>query len=376
MKKTLMILAALFTALILACSAVAAESAGGGLGDYLARIADPADPVVYTLSTTEYGPLEPGDCPADSFIELLQQATFEPAEPAETPEGEYVVLAFPEDGVRFDFFQGKAEDNYFRKVAADESEELFRAVMPEGVSDISGIMNAWYDSIADSQGLVPPIEAKMPDAGWVRDSLTKCNWVCDRAGLEVFLEDTENYKVLISWSSSAWETTEWTFACDYDPAADVLLARNAVKDQVTYGDDGQEVDRKTEYERESEAVFFVNDRGQLVILNAGDEALAELIFERVMNENQGDAGVTEWNLPESTEVTADLKAEFDKAMAGLLGVNYEPVAFLADKDGVNCFLARCTAVYPDAKPYYALVYMNDEGVKNVWDVWLDAHANP
>ena len=171
-------------------------------------------------------------------------------------------------------------------------------------------------------------------------------------------------------------TVDAGYAEAIDPAADVLLARNVIKDQVTYGDDGREVDRKPEYERESGAVFFVNDRGQLVILNAGDEALAEMIFERVMNENQGDAGVTEWNLPETTEVTADLKAEFDKAMAGLLGVNYEPVAFLADKDGVNCFLARCTAVYPDAKPYYALVYMNDEGVKNVWDLWLDAHANP
>ena len=376
MKKTLTILTALFAALILACSAAAAESAGGGLGDYLARIADPADPVAYTISMVEYGPLEPGDLPADSFVELLQQATFEPADTAETPEGEYVVLAFPEDGVQFEFFLTAPENNYFRKVAADGSGELFRAVMPEGLADISGIMSAWYDSIADWQGLVPPIEAKMPEAGWVLDSLTKCNWVCDRAGLEVFLEDTENYKVLISWGSSAWETTEWTFACDYDPAADALLARAVIKEQATYGDDGQEVERKTEYEKDSAAVFFVNDRGQLVILNAGDDALAELIFERVMNENQGDAGVTEWNLPESTEVTADLKAEFDKGLKGLLGVKYEPVAFLGDKDGMNCFLARCTAVYPDAKPYYALVYINDEGVKNVWELWIDTHANP
>ena len=65
---------------------------------------------------------------------------------------------------------------------------------------------------------------------------------------------------------------------------------------------------------------------------------------------------------------------FEKAMDGLTGVGYEPVGYLGEKDGVYCILCRATVVYPDAKPYYALVYVSDEGLQNIWDIWMGAHA--
>ena len=65
---------------------------------------------------------------------------------------------------------------------------------------------------------------------------------------------------------------------------------------------------------------------------------------------------------------------FEKAMDGLTGVGYEPVGYLGEKDGVYCVLCRATVVYPDAKPYYALVYVNDEGLQNIWDIWMGFHA--
>ena len=57
---------------------------------------------------------------------------------------------------------------------------------------------------------------------------------------------------------------------------------------------------------------------------------------------------------------------FSKAVEGLTGCVYEPIALLASQvvAGMNyCLLCRLTVVYPDAQPTYALVYVyqNIEG---------------
>ena len=82
----------------------------------------------------------------------------------------------------------------------------------------------------------------------------------------------------------------------------------------------------------------------------------------------------DWNLPETIEMSDEVTAVFEKAMDGLTGVDYEPIGYLGEKDGVYCVLCRATVVYPDAKPYYALVYVSDEGLQNIWDIWMGAHA--
>ena len=83
-----------------------------------------------------------------------------------------------------------------------------------------------------------------------------------------------------------------------------------------------------------------------------------------------------WFLPETIEVTPMVAEVFNKAMEGLVGVHYEPLGYLGEKEGTYCILCRATAVYPDAKPYYALVYVNENGVQNIWDIWMDKHMNP
>ena len=95
-------------------------------------------------------------------------------------------------------------------------------------------------------------------------------------------------------------------------------------------------------------------------------------------ENASEAGASrdaDWTLPETTDLTEEASACFNEAMAGLVGVNYEPLGLLAEKDGLYCVLCRATVIYPDAKPYYVLVYVNDAGIQNIWDLWLDAHAS-
>ena len=75
-----------------------------------------------------------------------------------------------------------------------------------------------------------------------------------------------------------------------------------------------------------------------------------------------------WTPSADPAVTEEVKAVFDKGMEKLLGVSYVPVAFLGTQvvAGTNyCFLAQATVVYPDAKPYYVLVYLYEDLEGNV-----------
>lgn len=67
-----------------------------------------------------------------------------------------------------------------------------------------------------------------------------------------------------------------------------------------------------------------------------------------------------WTPVEGAKMTDDAQSAFDKAMEGLIGVNYVPVALIGTQlvSGTNfCILCEAAVVSPDAKPYYALVYI-------------------
>lgn len=80
-----------------------------------------------------------------------------------------------------------------------------------------------------------------------------------------------------------------------------------------------------------------------------------------------------WTLTEDGTVTKEARDAFDKAMEGLTGVNYTPVALLGTQvvSGMNySLLCEAAVVYPDARPYYAVVtvYQDTQGkaeVKNI-----------
>ena len=61
----------------------------------------------------------------------------------------------------------------------------------------------------------------------------------------------------------------------------------------------------------------------------------------------------EWDMSVSTEITDEIQAMFDKAMDGLTGVNYTPVAVLGRSDDTTCILCKAVVVYP---------------------LWIDKHA--
>lgn len=80
-----------------------------------------------------------------------------------------------------------------------------------------------------------------------------------------------------------------------------------------------------------------------------------------------------WTLTEDAAVTEKARTAFDKALEGLTGVNYTPVALLGTQlvSGTNyCLLCEAAVVYPDAQPYYAVVtvYENLQGEAEIRNI--------
>ena len=91
------------------------------------------------------------------------------------------------------------------------------------------------------------------------------------------------------------------------------------------------------------------------------------------------------NVPhEAAELPADAQAAFDKALNGLVGAQYTPVALLSTQvvAGMNyCILCQITPVVPNAAPTWALVYIyadlqGNAEITNVYDLYIDRHSTP
>ena len=290
MKKTIWTVLALLAVLTLFCSAAAAEASPDKLHELAGRIGDKDNPVAWTLATTEYGVMTPPADFAFSAADILEQAKLTPVDAKETPEGEYIVLDFPDEKVRFDFFYFIADrPSYIRQVNADGSEQLYTAAMPQDVFVTPELaMGAEADALASALGIrSDEIIANVPqEEGWIRDAVVNGTvWMDDRATLEVFLEDTDNFKVLICWSSSAWEHTEWTYGCNYDAATQTLKAVHMVCDDVVTDENGEEK-RTEKLDVDVDTVFGLNSEGKLVITRAGDEQLEGKTFVKVPGEDK------------------------------------------------------------------------------------------
>ena len=75
-----------------------------------------------------------------------------------------------------------------------------------------------------------------------------------------------------------------------------------------------------------------------------------------------------WTAAEDPTVTEGLSDLFNKALEGLVGVEYMPVAYLGSQvvAGTNhCFLCLSRVVVPDAIPNYKLVYIYEDLQGNV-----------
>ncbi len=86
------------------------------------------------------------------------------------------------------------------------------------------------------------------------------------------------------------------------------------------------------------------------------------VFEETGDE-MGSAIVGGWSASDDSMITDEVKAVFDMATKDLTGVDYQPVAYLGSQvvAGINhAILCRATAVMPEAKPYYTIMYIYED----------------
>lgn len=75
-----------------------------------------------------------------------------------------------------------------------------------------------------------------------------------------------------------------------------------------------------------------------------------------------------WIAAEDPAITDDVNALIEKALDGLVGVNYVPVAYLGSQvvAGTNhAILCLATAVVPDAVPAWKILYLYEDLQGNV-----------
>ena len=120
---------------------------------FLARAAFRND-TKFVLRTLEFGgnALDPSKLNDDEYIEdLTDDVTYEELFDAEAPDGEYIVMDFEEEGIRFDFFF--ADKTLIREVYTidgEEFEKIFRAHFEENDETTTDIMQEWCRAIANA----------------------------------------------------------------------------------------------------------------------------------------------------------------------------------------------------------------------------------
>lgn len=171
------------------------------------------------------------------------------------------------------------------------------------------------------------------------------------------------------------QAAEGLLGVDYEPL--ILVAR-----QIVNGTDYCILCRARVVSPDAPSYF------SLVYVNADLQGKAKILNIAVL-ENTGAAGFVpgSWTANDggiALEDHEDVRSAFDKAMEGLVGAGYEPLAFLSRQTAAGsnyCFLARVTPVVPDARPALAQVYIyadlqGDARLGGVTKLILNAEAEP
>ena len=218
----------------------------------------------YTVSTTEYGPMEPhGVKAADIIAPLFNNVTFKYLPGEEAPDGEYVVLSFPDEDLRIDFFFPEGYENYVRAVWNNgQTEELLLAEVSDENIKASAVMNDLYHEMVLANSL-----------GYTPDDLigTWAEKIAGRGSIEISKGDEEgSYKVFIHWGSSAFEASQWTMTAYPTGNGAELRYNDCTMTDIVFTSDDQS----------TETVRYENGTGTFSLLST---------YELVWNDETGHA---------------------------------------------------------------------------------------
>ena len=209
----------------------------------------------YSVSTTEYGPIEPAEDTFDAapwLEKLMTNVHYELIDLSQAPDGEYVVLSLPDEELRFDFFLAEGKENLIREVHGDEEIALYQAGFADD-SKASAVMLDWYDALV--------ADRDMSELGYTPDSLLG-NWVEKIAGrgtIAISKNAEGQYEVQVNWASSASEMNVWTMTAR-PAASNMLRYENCRYIILTLSEDGPE----------TEELQYENGTGLLTLLSTNE----------------------------------------------------------------------------------------------------------
>ena len=109
-------------------------------------------------------------------------------------------------------------------------------------------------------------------------------------------------------------------------------------------------------------VYLYQDlQGNVKLMNVADLPFVPQGDGTVTPPEEGPMGA--WYYTDDPAVTDEMKTRLDKALEGMVGATYVPVANLGEQvvAGLNrCLLCQVSPVVPDAQPHYALVYVYEK----------------
>ncbi len=238
---------------------------------YLARAAYRKD-VNYNVSTTEHGPLSPNGVDAAPYVERLTgYASCEDVEINETPDGEYVVLSFPEDDVRFDFFRMEGKENYVRMVWSGGNEQLFRLSFSDDTRACA-VMQEWYDALVSANS---PGNAAL---GCKPDDLVG-RWaekIAGRGVITVKKTGESQFSIHIDWPGSAFERSIWEMTAAPAGEGGALKYEDAKHYVRTYSSDTEYTDElKSE---NGSGLLYLNSANEIMWEDQVDNAGENCVF--------------------------------------------------------------------------------------------------
>ena len=234
---------------------------------YLARIAYAKD-VKYTISTTEYGPLEPGKFDGTKYAEYLLDGNFVTVDEKEAPDGEYVVLNFPDEEVRYDFFT--ADENLVREIRGDYT-TFYRRAFPGSVTNTEA-MQGWYYDIAEQTGKKEDYKELDPFIGEWHEEIAGRGTMTITKSVGLAKVDIE-----ARWPGSAFEVSNWSITANL--TEDGKLVYNNGKHTVTEYDESGMGKVVSENTNES-GLISINSDGKLVWSYQNGEQSEESVFVR------------------------------------------------------------------------------------------------
>lgn len=248
------------------------ERGNSMLDMYLARAAYQPD-ANYTLSTLASDPLAPNGVDGAPYAERLMSGNgvvYEDVDAGETPAGEYLVLDFPDDKMRFDFFPREGVENYVRVIDYN-GDSLMKITFPDDTK-ASTVVQEWFDALAAANDL------GNSELGYTADDLVG-RWaekIAGRGLIEITKTDEETYHVEINWSNSAFEKSVWEMTATPSGEGGALRYENAKHFIRTFTSDTEYTD-EMKYE-DGSGMFYLNSANEVMWEDAVDNAGENCVF--------------------------------------------------------------------------------------------------